>query len=146
MSHFRTLTLKTIPATPSSLNANAFYKGANLSWLPSSSAEEYIIYMDGEQLFKTANTSAKVTNLVNGADYDFAVSASNDIGESDLSNTVTVTPTDSSPVDVTLGYSLKDISDGTANMFSAEWLLLAFCIAIPLSFYISNRIKGLINS
>ncbi|OMD76580.1 fibronectin type III domain-containing protein [Paenibacillus odorifer] len=140
---FRTLTLQTVPSAPGNLRANAFYKGANLSWLPSSSAQEYIVYMNGNQLFKTVQTSAKVTSLENGKDYTFAVSAVNEIGESDLTDSVTVTPLDASPVDVTLGYSLKDISDGTANMFSAQWLLLAFAIAIPLSFYISNRVKGL---
>jgi hypothetical protein len=142
---FRTLTLQTVPAAPGNLIVNSFYKGANLSWLPSSSAEEYIVYMDGEQLFKTVQTNAKVNNLSNGQSYSFEVTAINQIGESDKVGPIVVTPSESSPVDVTLGYSLKDISDGTANMFSAQWLLLAFAISIPLSFYISNRVKGLIN-
>jgi fibronectin type 3 domain-containing protein len=141
--YFRTLTLQTVPAPPGNLIVNSFYKGANLNWLPSSSAKEYIVYMDGEQLFKTVQTSAKVTNLTNGKNYSFEVTAMNEIGESDKTGPVVVTPSESSPVDVTLGYSLKDISDGTANMFSAQWLLLAFAIAIPLSFFISNRVKGL---
>ncbi|MFD5022371.1 fibronectin type III domain-containing protein [Paenibacillus sp. NPDC058367] len=142
---FRTLTLQTVPAAPGNLIVNSFYKGANLSWLPSSSAEEYIVYMDGEQLFKTVQTNAKVNNLSNGQSYSFEVAAINQIGESDKVGPIVVTPSESSPVDVTLGYSLKDISDGTANLFSAQWLLLAFAISIPLSFYISNRVKGLIN-
>ncbi|OBZ15208.1 hypothetical protein A8L34_29565 [Bacillus sp. FJAT-27264] len=141
---FRTLTLQTAPAPPGSFTVNSFYKGANLSWLPSSSAKEYIVYMDDTQLFKTVNTNAKVTNLVNGQDYKFAVSAVNEIGESEKTEPITVKPVESSPVDVTLGYSLKDLSDGTTNMFSSYWLILAFVIAIPLGFYVGNRVKGLI--
>lgn len=143
--NFKTLTLQTAPSTPGNFAGYAFYKGAALSWLPASSAQSYIVYMDGVELFQTAQTNTKVSNLENGTEYQFQVSAVNEIGESDLSSTVTILPKADSAVDVSLGYSLKDLSDGTASMFSAQWLLLAFCIAIPLSFYISNRIKGLIN-
>lgn len=44
---------------------------------------------------------------------------------------------------VQLVYDLTDVATGTTSWFSSLWLILAFSIAIPLAFYIANRVKGL---
>ncbi len=44
---------------------------------------------------------------------------------------------------VTLTYNLADVATGVSNWFSSYWLILAFAVAIPLSFFIANRVKGL---
>ncbi|HER2159113.1 TPA: hypothetical protein VJS58_001686 [Streptococcus pyogenes] len=38
-------------------------------------------------------------------------------------------------------YDLIDVAKGVENWFSSFWLIIAFAIAIPLSFYIASRIK-----
>ncbi|WP_175560842.1 hypothetical protein [Paenibacillus sp. NAIST15-1] len=44
---------------------------------------------------------------------------------------------------VTLTYDLGDVATSVANWFSSFWLILAFAVAIPLAFYVANRVKGL---
>lgn len=44
---------------------------------------------------------------------------------------------------VTLNYNLADVATAVSNWFSSYWLILAFAVAIPLSFFIANRVKGL---
>ncbi|MEK3837931.1 hypothetical protein [Paenibacillus sp. FSL R7-0128] len=43
---------------------------------------------------------------------------------------------------VTLTYSLADVATGVTNWFSGYWLMTAFAIAIPLTFFIIQQIKG----
>ncbi|MCY7487908.1 hypothetical protein [Paenibacillus alvei] len=44
---------------------------------------------------------------------------------------------------VSLKYELADVATSVANWFSSFWLILAFAVAIPLAFYVANRVKGL---
>ncbi|GAV16091.1 hypothetical protein [Paenibacillus sp. NAIST15-1] len=44
---------------------------------------------------------------------------------------------------VSLTYNLADVASGVASWFSSFWLILAFAVAIPLAFYVANRVKGL---
>ncbi|MCY7487910.1 hypothetical protein [Paenibacillus alvei] len=44
---------------------------------------------------------------------------------------------------VSLTYNLADVATAVANWFSSFWLILAFAVAIPLAFYVANRVKGL---
>lgn len=44
---------------------------------------------------------------------------------------------------VTLKYELADVATAVANWFGSFWLILAFAVAIPLAFYVANRVKGL---
>ncbi|MFD5022366.1 hypothetical protein ACFWMP_26030 [Paenibacillus sp. NPDC058367] len=46
---------------------------------------------------------------------------------------------------VSLAYTLSDVSTGVSNWFSSTWLILAFAVAIPLSFFIAHQVKGLFN-
>lgn len=140
---FKTLDLETVPSAPTNVSATPYNGSASVSWLPSSTAKNYKLYVDGNYKLTTNQTSVKLTGLENGLTYSITVSAVNDIGESAQSTAVTVTPSKDLLPDVSLGYSLKDVSDGVSSWFSSYWLLLAFTIAIPLSFYVGNRVKGL---
>lgn len=51
-------------------------------------------------------------------------------------------PTGGIPV-VQLDYNLLDVSTSTSNWFSSIWYIVAFAVAIPLAFYVANRVKGL---
>ncbi|MNW41499.1 hypothetical protein D3C74_186400 [compost metagenome] len=44
---------------------------------------------------------------------------------------------------VSLDYNLGDVATAVSNWFSSYWLILAFAVAIPLSFFIAHRVKGL---
>lgn len=44
---------------------------------------------------------------------------------------------------VNLVYNLADVATGITNWFSSFWVILAFAIAIPMSFMIGGRVKGL---
>lgn len=141
---FRTLGLENEPAAVTTLTGTPFNGGATLSWSPVAAAKEYKIYKgDGTFIMKTTQTSAKIQRLKNGQVVTFYVIASNDIGDSPKSNVVEVKPDSTLAPDVSLGYSLKEVADGTSSWFNSYWLILAFSLSIPLSFYVSNRIKGL---
>ncbi|MNC20243.1 Exochitinase 1 precursor [compost metagenome] len=142
-TNFRTRSLLSAPLTPEGLVASPFFEGVTLSWLPSTGASEYSIYSDGHFLVKTNSTFIKFSGLENGQSYSYQVMASNDIGDSALSASVFVVPQDNLPVDVSLGYDLSDLAKGTSNWFASTWPILAFCVSIPLGFYVGNRIKGL---
>lgn len=44
---------------------------------------------------------------------------------------------------VSLTYDLADVATAVGNWFSSFWLILAFAVAIPLAFFVANRVKGL---
>lgn len=44
---------------------------------------------------------------------------------------------------VSLTYDLADVATSVSNWFSSFWLILAFAVAIPLAFFVANRVKGL---
>lgn len=44
---------------------------------------------------------------------------------------------------INLDYDLADVATGVANWSSSIWLIVAFAVAIPLSFMIAGRIKNL---
>jgi hypothetical protein len=44
---------------------------------------------------------------------------------------------------ITLTYSLADVATGIGNWFTSFWLILAFAVAIPLSFMVAGRVKSL---
>lgn len=46
---------------------------------------------------------------------------------------------------VKLSYSLADVATAVGNWFSSYWAILAFAVAIPLSFMVAGRIKSLFN-
>lgn len=44
---------------------------------------------------------------------------------------------------VNLTYNLADVATAVSNWFGSFWLILAFAVAIPLAFFVANRVKGL---
>lgn len=44
---------------------------------------------------------------------------------------------------VDLSYNLGDVATATTNWFGSFWLIIAFAVAIPLAFYIANKVKEL---
>uniref|UniRef100_UPI002022E9C2 hypothetical protein n=3 Tax=Enterobacterales TaxID=91347 RepID=UPI002022E9C2 len=75
-------------------------------------------------------------------EYQVQVSAVDRSGnESSLSLAIVGTPISSGIPVLGTDYDLKDVAVGVEKWFSAYWLLLAFAVAIPLSFYIASRVK-----
>lgn len=139
---FKTQELVSVPESPV-LSGTPYSGSVNLSWAPSKYAESYKIYKDGTMLLSTQKTFYRVSDLENARAYQFSVVAVNKVGDSSPSNLLTLIPDSKLMPDIGLGYGLKDVADGTSTWFSSYWLILAFTISIPLSFYVSNRIKGL---
>jgi len=116
-----------------------------VSWLPVSvgSPTSYNVYQDGVKIGNASSTSYNIAKLQNNKTYSIQVSAVNQFGEGQLSDKVFGTPSAAALPDLSLGYDLKDVVSSVSTWFSNIWLVLAFVIAIPLSFYIGNRVKGL---
>jgi len=140
---FTTLSLATPPPKPMGLEANLYDGAVMLHWKSVPTAKSYIVYQDDKVVDETDKTSHKIDHLKNGVKYTYQISAVNDIGESEKSEKVTVIPSEAHLPFIALGYDLKDVSDGTSNWFGSFWLILAFVIAIGLSFWFGRNIKTL---
>lgn len=44
---------------------------------------------------------------------------------------------------INLTYDLANVADAVTAWFGSFWLIIAFAVAIPLSFLIANRVKSL---
>ncbi|MNO48607.1 Chitinase A1 precursor [compost metagenome] len=143
---FKTLAISLPPESAPVLTGVVGNGSASLSWSPVKYAESYNVYQDDEKIIETDATRLNLKKLTNGQNYEFYVTAENAQGVSPNSNVLAVTPSDKFVPDISLGYSLKDVATGVTSWFSSYWLILAFCIAIPLSFYIANRMKGLFSN
>lgn len=105
----------------------------------------YNLYVDGIKVNATPIRSSfyNLTSLKNEQDYQISVSAiDTSSNESARSTVITASPSSlAMPVLKVSGYDLTDVAGGVGTWFSSLWLILAFSVAIPLAFYISNRIK-----
>jgi hypothetical protein len=104
----------------------------------------YNVYIDGVK-FNTSvikNTFLTVTDLVNDQSYDVQVSAvdlsGNEGAKSSISSGI---PLASKLPLISMDYTLSDVADAVSSWFASQWLILAFAISIPLSFYIASRVK-----
>lgn len=61
--------------------------------------------------------------------------------ESTLSSVVVGKPVSSGLPIIGTDYSLNDVTLGISEFFSSFWLIIAFAVSIPLSFYIAARVK-----
>lgn len=134
------------PAIPVNLVATGGSGAVYLAWdhVLDDDLLGYNIYLDGEKingsLVKT--NFYNVTNLEFGKEYIFQVSAVDRSGnESDKSMLAIGMPAKVGLPKLTTNYELKDVAIGIESWFSSFWLILAFAIAIPLSFYIAARVK-----
>ncbi|MNW41497.1 Exoglucanase B precursor [compost metagenome] len=140
---FKTKSISSAPEIAPVLSGYVGNGTANLSWNSVQYATGYEVYQDSEVIAETNATRLNLKKLQNSQTYDFYVVATNEIGSSPSSNILSLTPNEKLMPDITFGYSLKDVTDGVSSWFKSYWLILAFCIAIPLSFWIGNRLKGL---
>ncbi|RJG23300.1 fibronectin type III domain-containing protein [Paenibacillus thiaminolyticus] len=140
---FKTKDLTSVPEPPT-ISGKPFSASVTLSWAPSKYAERYKVIQDGKMIAETDSTSFRVRDLKNGTTYKFSVVAVNRIGDSSPSNVLELTPDSRIMPDISLGYQLQDVALGTSSWFTSIWRILAFVIAIPLAFYVANRVKGLL--
>lgn len=138
----------TPPSVVDSVYVHNQFESFTVNWKPNiePDLDGYNVYVDGKKhntsLIKS--TSYTVRDLKNGQRYEVRVSAVDKSGnESVLSPAAYAIPDGKQIPPVKFNYSLKDIVDGITHWFSGIWMILAFSVAIPLAFYIGNRVKGL---
>ncbi|MGM2783029.1 fibronectin type III domain-containing protein, partial [Bacillus cereus group sp. Bce022] len=106
----------------------------------------YHIVVDGKQVNDSLVTarSYAITGLKNGQSYQVqikAVSAWNI--ESDLSNSVPGIPQVQVIPDIAFNFGLSDLMESIKNWFGGIWPIVAFSIAIPLTFIVAFNTKKL---
>jgi len=104
----------------------------------------YDLYVNGQKVNDSLikNNFYTVPDLENDVEYNIEVVAVDKSGNSSpVNETVQESPSSAAIPVLKTDYSLKDVSDGVSVWFAEYWLILAFAISIPLSFYIAARIK-----
>lgn len=104
----------------------------------------YNIYVDGSKHNPTpvTSTSYTVPGLDTDSSYSIYVTAVDKSGnESAPSETIIGTTSSESLPLFEMGFSLADVVVAVSNWFDTMWLIVAFAVAIPLSFYIAARTK-----
>lgn len=136
------------PDVPSNLLLFAMDSQISLSWANVTNVDllGYFVYRDGVKLNSTPLITNKYidNSVTNAVYYAYEISSIDHSGnESVKSVSVSASPVATNVPKVHVNFTLMDIVNGIQNWFSSIWVLLAFVIAIPLSFYIANRIKAL---
>lgn len=135
------------PSAPTGLSHIVGNGSITLDWNNNleTDLDGYFVYLDGQRVNATPIKSSHYVlhALTNSSDYQVGITAVDKSGnESPISSVITVTPSESAMPFLTLGgYDLTDVADGVGVWFAGLWLILAFAVAIPLSFYIANRVK-----
>lgn len=145
-------TKKVIDETPPEQVENVVVEPGNgylhISWDASTSPDldGYDVYIDGVKHNGSLirNTFYIAKPLTNDREYQVQVVAVDKSGNmSEITNPVVNTPDSSKLPIIESEYDLGAVGSGISSWFSSIWLLLAFCIAIPLSFLIARRVKHL---
>lgn len=134
------------PVKPIGLTVSAYNSALIARWSANSDVVTgYNLYVDGikQNTALITSTEYNIPSLVNGTSYSITVTAVNSIGESPVSSAVSGTPSVNAIPLISLDFTLADVADGVANWFDSLWLVLAFSVAIPLSFMVAGRIKNL---
>lgn len=134
------------PNPPTGVTFESASNGGILSWKRNTETDirGYNIYIDGikDNAVPVTSISYSVIGLDPDTTYSIKVTAVDTSGnESGFSSSVSATPNVNSIPLLKMGYSLSDVASGVGSWFSSIWLIVAFAVAIPLSFYISSRIK-----
>ncbi len=122
--------------------------GGTVTWDSSTDTDlnGYNVFVNGTKHNTTLikATTYVVPNLTNDETYQITVSAVDTSGNESLQSEIsTITPNKSEMPVYEMKYSLKDVADGTSSWFGSIWLILAFSVAIPLTFLVARRIKDL---
>lgn len=92
--HGSNLFIKRLPDAPVKLTSSS--ETANtveLDWEAVSQADGYKVYQDGSEIASPTMSNYSVTGLTTATNYSFYVTATNTSGESEKSNTISVTTT-----------------------------------------------------
>jgi len=104
----------------------------------------YNVYLDDKKINSNliSSTNFTIKNLENNRKYKIQVQAVDRSGNASvLSLAAYGTPDERTLPIIESKYSLQDVSDGVSVMFGQFWLVLAFAVGIPLSFYIIHKLK-----
>ncbi|MBX0351823.1 MULTISPECIES: fibronectin type III domain-containing protein [Bacillus cereus group] len=134
------------PEAPKGLAVKQGSESLFLTWKNNTEKDlaGYNVYLDGKKVNSTLvdNPFFTLRSLKNDANYKVQISAVDKSGnESILSSVVIGTPISSGLPIVGTDYSLNDITLGISEFFGSFWLIIAFAVSIPLSFYIAARVK-----
>jgi len=110
----------------------------------------YNVYVDGNKVNTKLITtnSFRISNVTNEQSYNIQVSSVAEdtelnYFEEKFSVSKNGLPTSLGIPTVSVNFTLQDLTDGVSSWFSSLWLIVAFSIAIPLSFIIAIRVKYL---
>lgn len=133
------------PVSPIGLSVASRDAALTVSWNLVPSATGYNLYVNGvlKNGSPITGKTFDLTGLTNDQIYNIQVTAVNSVGEGSKSAAVLGKPSSKSLPIVSYMYSLSDIVTGVGSWFGSIWMILAFSIAIPLSFVVGRRVKGL---
>lgn len=145
---FRTLSDidETPPSSPKGVSIQSASNGLIVSYKANTEPDllGYNIYLNGvrHNVTPISGLSYRISGLESDKSYEVYVTAIDKSGNESLPSPIVtgVTKHDSIPI-FDVGYNLIDVGDGVSSWFSSLWLILAFSVAIPISFYISARVK-----
>lgn len=134
------------PKSPEGLAVKQGSEALFLTWKNNTEKDlaGYNVYLDGKKVNSVLvdNPFFTLRDLNNDADYKVQVSAVDKSGnESTLSSVVVGKPVSSGLPIIGTDYSLNDVTLGISEFFGSFWLIIAFAVSIPLSFYIAARVK-----
>nr|WP_163093740.1 fibronectin type III domain-containing protein [Bacillus cereus] len=134
------------PESPKGLAVKQGSEALFLTWKNNTEKDlaGYNVYLDGKKINSVLvdNPFFTLRDLKNDADYKVQVSAVDKSGnESTLSSVVVGKPVSSGLPIIGTDYSLNDVTLGISEFFGSFWLIIAFAVSIPLSFYIAARVK-----
>lgn len=134
------------PESPKGLAVKQGSEALFLTWKNNTEKDlaGYNVYLDGKKVNSSLvdNPFFTLRSLKNDVDYKVQVSAVDKSGnESTLSSVVVSKPISSGLPIIGTDYSLNDVTLGISEFFGSFWLIIAFAVSIPLSFYIAARVK-----
>jgi chitodextrinase len=135
------------PDAPTGLKLTSMNGGIYVSWDKNKELDldGYNVFVNGVKYNTNLvhGTTLLVEGLENEKEYQIQVTAvDTSENESEKSSVKTVAPdSHAMPSKMQMSYSLGDVANGISSWFDSLWLVLAFAIGIPLSFYVASRVK-----
>jgi chitodextrinase len=135
------------PDAPTGLKLSSMNSGIYVSWDKNKELDldGYNVFVNGVKYNTNLlrGTTLVIEGLENEKEYQIQVTAvDTSQNESEKSYEKTVAPSSHAmPSKMKMSYSLADVANGISSWFDSLWLVLAFAIGIPLSFYVASRVK-----